>query len=447
MHTCFELGTEQVAESYVTILRNLPPQYFVEHEISELKAVCGHADAGVRVVVPLVIGYLAQTMDANEWSTGLLELFTILSRDPGEEIRGKLGPLIAIYSKLIKNAKDRAQIEGKFSLLCRDRSAAVRKSAAMSIASLSEAMEPVARIVTIVPAAQLLLNDQDEEVRTTITSALGPLIHVIGSACDATLVSKFGAALAASDVNIVFSAAFSLPSVAVALGKKRFKELEAGFEAASSASDPRIRRTLAFGMWEYAGLFSSQSLHTQAAHTFLQDVPMVAIGAMSHLSDLLKFVPTPGDFLRYLIDPLGEKDWRVRIVISGQVRKCADVFEQEKLLPIATTLLSDPVWAVRRDAAQSVAALVSRRTMRTFVSLGKAGTVPERMAAAWVFALLNSQQVTRSVVHRLKAMLNDRVPNVRASAAKAILRHQAAVPDLQRLIPTIQQDSDPDVRS
>jgi hypothetical protein len=296
-----------------------------------------------------------------------------------------------------------------------------------------------------VPAARLLLNDASPAVRSLMTRNLGPLIASVGEKCDAVMVSKFTSALSSPDLSLCFAAAYAFPAVALALGRRRFPELLGGFEAVVVAPEFRVRRTIAFGLFEYAAIVPQKEL-VESVVTFLKDLPTVAIGIYAHFDRILPALPNPGEFIAFLRDAQAQPDWRLRLEISAQIRQCGAFFDRAILLGIAKGLAVDPVWKVRKDAAVSVAAFLSDEDLPFLFSLATGGNVVERIAAAGVIENLRPALVHEPVVEWLNALVNDKVANVRAAAARAVAAHARDVPALRELRMTLRRDTDPDVR-
>jgi HEAT repeat protein len=346
---------------------------------------------------------------------------------------------------MLNGPKERAQLSGKFSLLCRDQEEEVRKSAAEAIVALSEVNDPLSRLVTVVPAARLLLNDASAVVRSLTTRNLGPLIASIGANCDAVIVSKFSAALSSSDLGLCFAAAYAFPAVVLVLGKRRFPELAAGFEAVVNSPEYRVRRTIAFGLFEYSAVIPQKEF-SDVVFSFLKDVGTVSIGIFANFHRLLPVLPQPTQCIKYLRNPQAYKDWRIRFEISKQARLCVQFFDRAELLKIAQTLAGDAVWKVRKDSAVSIATLMEVEDVVFLIQLAEKTSVMGRLSAAWIIQWLRPELLIDAVVERLGALVRDDVVNVRAAAARAVIAHAGDVPKIQELVQTIKRDEDPDVR-
>jgi hypothetical protein len=87
-----------------------------------------------------------------------------------------------------------------------------------------------------------------------------------------------------------YAVAFSFPAVANALGPARFiGELQPALKLCIGADDIRTHRTLAFGLAAFAKVVPRVSL-TGIAFDLARDVPDVAIGVISQLSELLPLI-------------------------------------------------------------------------------------------------------------------------------------------------------------
>ena len=446
VHECFGSESESLVDSYATILTRISMDNFLLNEIPVLKKLCHSDDEDVRYVVVEVLELLSTSeLDTNKWAVHLLEIITILTNDSDTTIRAELPIIIGLYARHIKDGKQIAQLAAKFSLFCRDSGTNVRAKAAEAIVTLSQAVDAMTRIVTIVPAAHVLLSDQSEKVRSMVTRNLGPLIASIGSSVDALMVAKYVTAMASVDVNVAYATAYSFPAVALCLGRERFHELESGFEAAANSNEFRIRRTLAFSFCQYAALMERGSVG-KLAMSFLRDVSTVAIGIVSNLQLLLELVESPKEFLFCLQRPSKHKEWRMRFAVAQQVQLCQSIFDRVALLDIAKDLIEDPVWKVRRQACSSMAELIRPGDLDYLYKLTTSENRHSRMAACWVLELLPDEMITDKATQYLTTLCSDPVPNVRISLARAAHAHRN-VAHMKNVIERLKSDLDIDVRN
>ena len=446
VHACFSSDSDEIVECYTSILSRISMDNFLLNEMPVLKQFCHSDNDDVRCTVVDVLETMSKLeLDTNKWSSHLLEMMSLLTSDSDPSIREELPIIIGLYAPKIQDQKQIAQLAAKFSLFCRDSDPRVRMRAAEAIVSLSQAVDRMTRLVTIVPAAHLLLSDPREKVRSTITRNLGPLIASIGSSVDSLIVTKYSAAMASCDVNLSFATAYAFPAVALCLGSSRFHEIESGFEAAVNSTEYRIRRTLAFSFCQYASMMDKETLRT-VAMSFLRDISSVAIGVVSNLRMLVELVETPSEFLFCLQDPERYSEWRMRFTIARQIRLCLNVFERGALIDIAMTLIGDPVWKVRREAASSLAELLRPCDLDRVFELTKSENRHIRMAVCWTIELLPSELITRNYVQYLSNLCNDVVPNVRLSLAQAVHAHRN-LPHLKYIVERLMADLDIDVRN
>jgi hypothetical protein len=182
---------------------------------------------------------------------------------------------------------------------------------------------------------------------------------VIGSAVSPALLGHYSLLLSHPNADVQYTAAFSFSAVALSVGPTRFSaELLHPFHRCCSSPDVRVRRTLSFALASFAAVVDRSAL-TDAAFDLVRDVPDVSIGAISSLSDILPLVDDQAAFVVCLRSP-GARfvAWRMRIVVSQQLRRCAPFFDRTMLLDCASELIDDAVACVRIDAVRSVGALM-----------------------------------------------------------------------------------------
>jgi hypothetical protein len=450
IHTVVARASEQFAECYSSILISLRIENFRSQEIPFLKDCCRDEAVTVRLVVVSVLNYLSESMDISLWTSDFLDLIKTLGTDPAVEVRRQVTALVAIYSRYLKhNPGAQAFLHAEFDVLSRDTSPQVRKSAAEAIVTLCDSTEHSAMEYVIKPPAMELLEDPSPEVRNVMTRNLGPLITSFGKDCCKELVTKYVASLSSWDIHLVFAAAYSFPAVALTLTRARWQELESGFQNAATSREYRVRRTLAYGLACYSIVLDEKSMII-VLNSFLNDpFPEVVMGVMSCLRQLVELIQDKGQFLicveKVTEMALSGHCWRLRLAISKQLRMCIGIFDRAVLLKIAKNLLCDETWIVRRDAAITVAELISESEMKFLIEYGHGKCASKRCAAAWVIAEL--ERLHSGAVKLIVTLGNDAVPNVRMSAGMAAVVHAKCSSKLRDLISRLKKDADPDVRA
>lgn len=449
-----DIGTDQsdqYAESYAALVVKLKTDYFVKYEVPFLQELSQNDDEITRLTVANILLFLVEHINPSLWYNGLVSILSDLSSDSSAEIRTKIPPLFALYTKQLQSPKEKMQLSAKFVLFIRDSADSVRVAAAESLVTLCTALDASSNLVTVIPAARQLLNDQSEQTRTTMKKNIGPLVAQLGKQADRSLVSQYCNALFSTDVNIAYAAAYSFPAVAISIGADRFDELQSGFEHASASREYMVRRTLAYGLIEYAEVFGEDDLY-ETAINFLKDVPNVSIGILTNLDQYIEMmIDKKDDFLFALQNPSRFKEWRLRMEISKQIRKCQKYFKREDLIEIAKQLVVDSVWVVRCDAADSFVQLMNEDDVKFACDLATHSEYYVREEASRIIRLMESKYVDKNeddIFEVLKKLSTDKVANVKIEAARAtryLLKEREGNEILKSIYIKLKNDSDADV--
>jgi len=288
-----------------------------------------------------------------------------------------------------------------------------------------------------------------------------------------------------TDNEIAHHCAFSLPAVALTLGRKNWILLKNAYDRLASDMQWKVRHIVASSIHELAVILG-EDLATEdlvpVFSGFMKDLDEVRIGALKHLADFLKFLRPPDRnlFLPRLSEFLltdNEWNWRFREELAEQLLAAVNLFTPEDsrrhLTPIAISLLLDKVAAVRQVALSLVTELVKHVSTEPVLLRGLLGDLAEWFAHSkrWnqrqTFALLCSQLVTKRVLSEelfacdvLPHLLDlswDSVPNVRLSVARTVATNimaqeffcSAENPHhevLTQVLKRLQGDKDRDVR-
>lgn len=448
VHNSIENESDQFAESYASLAVKLPTDYFLANEVPYLQELVQSEDAFIRMTVASILLFLVEHIDPSLYYDSLLSILTTLSTDDDEDIRAKIPALIALFTKQLKSPRQKALLSGKIVLFTHDSCSDVRTATAECLTTLCLALDPSSRLVTVIPVVRLLLNDQCEQTRNTMRSNLGPIISQLGKFADRSLVSQFCNSLFSPDVNICFPSAYSFPAVALSIGPERFDELRSGLESAASSREYKVRRTLSFGLIEFASILKKEFL-LELLTTFLKDIPTVAIGIFTNYDIYLKLIEDRKDeFLTYLQNPQRYSEWRLRLTISQQCRKLTQFFQREDLLEIVKPLTNDKVYTVRKDAAITFSLFMDEQDVEFIKTLSDSSQFYEREEAANIIEY-SSHNWIQEFVKILQKLSDDHVANVRIAAAKAtkkLIKKFGFNSDLNNLIKKFEADSDIDVK-
>ena len=173
--------------------------------------------------------------------------------------------------------------------------------------------------------------------------------------------------------------AYSLPAVALTLGRSNWPVLRDTYEALAADMHWKVRRTLAFSIHHLAAILGrdiAQSDLLPVFNGFIKDLDEVRIGVLKHLGHFLRmlrpqnrrdFLPRMDEFLR----TDNENNWRFRLELALQLGEIIELFSphdcQTFLVPITLVLMADKVVHMRRTCY----AVVSGRGRSWLGSIGR----------------------------------------------------------------------------
>ena len=250
------------------------------------------------------------------------------------------------------------------------------------------------------------------------------------------------------DNDIARHCAFSLPAVALTLGRTNWPLLKETYESLANDMQWKVRRTLASSIHELGVILGEDVASTDLVpifNGFIKDLDEVRIGVLKHLAEFLKllgeeernsYLPRLEEFLK--MD--NERNWRFRLELTEQLGILVPIFSAdqltEHLAPIAVTLVQDKVAAVRKAATQVLSVMLGslqsagelelcRSTVASLVScLATSSHWTRRQTYAQLVGQLLTalpwQEVSTHLLPHLLNLTEDRVPNVRLQVANVI---------------------------
>uniref|UniRef100_A0A8C5K8C8 Serine/threonine-protein phosphatase 4 regulatory subunit 1 n=2 Tax=Jaculus jaculus TaxID=51337 RepID=A0A8C5K8C8_JACJA len=289
------------------------------------------------------------------------------------------------------------------------------------------------------------------------------------------------------DTEIAKHCAYSLPGVALTLGRQNWHCLRETYETLASDMQWKVRRTLAFSIHELAVILGDQLTAADLVpifNGFLKDLDEVRIGVLKHLHDFLKLlhIDKRREYLYQLQEFLvtdNSRNWRFRAELAEQLILLLELYSPrdvyDYLRPIALNLCADKVSSVRWISYKLVGEMVKKLNTATPPTFGvdlihelveNFGRCPKWSGRqAFVFVCqtvieddcLPMDQFAVHLMPHLLTLANDRVPNVRVLLAKTLRQtllekeyflasascHQEAV---EQTIMALQMDRDSDVK-
>uniref|UniRef100_A0A2K6FQ73 Serine/threonine-protein phosphatase 4 regulatory subunit 1 n=1 Tax=Propithecus coquereli TaxID=379532 RepID=A0A2K6FQ73_PROCO len=174
------------------------------------------------------------------------------------------------------------------------------------------------------------------------------------------------------DTEIAKHCAYSLPGVALTLGRQNWHCLRETYETLASDMQWKVRRTLAFSIHELAVILGDQLTAADLVpifNGFLKDLDEVRIGVLKHLHDFLKLLHTDKrrEYLYQLQEFLvtdNSRNWRFRAELAEQLILLLELYSPrdvyDYLRPIALNLCADKVSSVRWISYKLVSEMVKK---------------------------------------------------------------------------------------
>ncbi|XP_029287279.1 serine/threonine-protein phosphatase 4 regulatory subunit 1 isoform X2 [Cottoperca gobio] len=289
------------------------------------------------------------------------------------------------------------------------------------------------------------------------------------------------------DTEIAKHCAFSLPGVALTLGRQNWHCLKETYETLATDVQWKVRRTLAFSIHELAVILGDQLTAADLVpifNGFLKDLDEVRIGVLKHLYDFLKLLHA--DKRREYLYQLQEfmvtdnsRNWRFRYELAEQLILIIELYSHydvyDYLRQIALTLCSDKVSEVRWISYKLVVEILQKLYACGADDLGlnfiNELTVRFCHCPKWVgrqaFAFICQaiveedcmpmEQFGQHLLPSLLSLSSDPVANVRVLVAKALRQSVmekayfkepgcAYSDELEETVMALQSDKDRDVR-
>ncbi|XP_031679777.1 serine/threonine-protein phosphatase 4 regulatory subunit 1-like [Oncorhynchus kisutch] len=289
------------------------------------------------------------------------------------------------------------------------------------------------------------------------------------------------------DTEIAKHCAFSLPGVALTLGRQNWHCLKDTYETLATDVQWKVRRTLAFSIHDLALILGDQLTAADLVpifNGFLKDLDEVRIGVLKHLYDFLKLLHAENrrEYLYQLQEFMvtdNSRNWRFRYQLAEQLILIMELYSHDDvynyLRQIALTLCSDKVSEVRWISYQLVVEILQKMYACGAHELGlnfsnelivRFCHCPKwvgRQAFAFICQAIVEEDcmpMDQFAQHLLPSLLSlslDPVANVRVLVAKALRQSvmekayfkepgSAYLEELEETVMTLQADKDRDVR-
>ncbi|XP_075441482.1 serine/threonine-protein phosphatase 4 regulatory subunit 1 isoform X1 [Ascaphus truei] len=289
------------------------------------------------------------------------------------------------------------------------------------------------------------------------------------------------------DTEIAKHCAYSIPGVALTLGRENWHCLRDTYETLAADMQWKVRRTLAFSIHELALILGDSLTAADLLpifNGFLKDLDEVRIGVLKHLYDFLKLLQN--DKRREYLYQLQEfmvtdncRNWRFRAELAEQLILLLELYSArdiyDYLLPMTLNLCGDKVSSVRWISYKLVSEMAKKlyHAPTPSLVLDLLNELVERFCRSqkwsarqtFVFICqaiieedcLPMDLFTINLMPHLLHLASDKVPNVRVLLAKTLKQtllekeyfltsansHQEAV---EQTIMALQMDYDSDVK-
>nr|AAF69597.1 PRO1085 [Homo sapiens] len=184
------------------------------------------------------------------------------------------------------------------------------------------------------------------------------------------------------DTDIAKHCAYSLPGVALTLGRQNWHCLKDTYETLASDVQWKVRRALAFSIHELAVILGDQLTAADLVpifNGFLKDLDEVRIGVLRHLYDFLKLLHEDKrrDYLYQLQEFVvtdNSRNWRFRYELAEQLILILELYSPndvyDYLMHIALKLCADQVSEVRWISFKLVVAILQKFYSNSESALG-----------------------------------------------------------------------------
>ncbi|XP_067316453.1 serine/threonine-protein phosphatase 4 regulatory subunit 1 [Pseudorasbora parva] len=289
------------------------------------------------------------------------------------------------------------------------------------------------------------------------------------------------------DTEIAKHCAFSLPGVALTLGRQNWHCLKDTYETLATDVQWKVRRTLAFSIHELAVILGDQLTAADLVpifNGFLKDLDEVRIGVLKHLYDFLKLLHAEKrrEYLYQLQEFMvtdNSRNWRFRYELAEQLILIIELYSHndiyDYLRQIALNLCSDKVSEVRWISYKLVVVILQKLYSCEAHDLGQ-NYINElimrfchcpkwvgRQAFAFICQAIVEEdcmpmdQFAQHLLPSLLSLSSDPVPNVRVLVAKALRQSVLEKPyfkdpgsaysdELEEALSELRMDKDRDVR-
>lgn len=400
-----ETNNLEYATSLANAISEIADNYFQDNIdfIKFIEEMARHKKWIIKATAVTVLEFIGGSMNLTKSYKDIVNIIVLLNSDPSDELRKLLPSMIDSYVGKIKNKELSMKLYNIVTLLASDLKASVRLKTTEALYSIAGKMDDESKFIIIEPIIFKLVDDPDKSVRTLAISRMSLLLSTFKERISNELVSKFCSILNEDVYEKSYQVAFSFSVVALSIGKERFNnELLPAFRNAIQSSDQRIRRTLSFAFVSLLNLLDPKDIKDLSL-SLLNDLPFVSIGIMTNLCEILSHLDEYDSYIPYLVNPSKYCNWRMRLQVSKELRKCKQYFSNEILIKSAYELLDDEIAKIREDATISFTKLMTEDDIHYIKDLVESENHWLRLCAAIIMKNMDHKFIplTKDLISKL----------------------------------------------
>ncbi|CAM9695084.1 unnamed protein product, partial [Chrysoparadoxa australica] len=395
---------QTAGEALVCVAQHLKPSDLGQYVLTIVLQLAHDDDhEELRMTAAQLLNELAECLGEDLCKQFVVPEMVSLSADPAFRVRKATALSLHNVCRIVTGAGRTDRLFPAYIRLTKDDMYKVRKACTESLVEISKAVGSAVGVEQLTAVFLSLASDPSKVVRQGALQHLGPFISTLpGEKVSKQLLEYFvGAAMAPrltlaggagdshtpgqqqepeevsteesdlrADAELRLYSAFSFPAVVVTVGPSRWGEVKEAFQHLARDREWNVRKTLAHSLHELAKVLTPDQVEEDIlpeVQPFLHDTEEVRIGIVRCLAEMLAQLRPKSreEQLETLSDMLKSTNgfnWRLRELLADQLPGLCDLFPpmtvSATIVPLAFTLLVDPVSAVREKAFLSVGSLI-----------------------------------------------------------------------------------------
>lgn len=396
-------------EGYLAIIHHILPvtAKLLEDEKAEVRVAASSTlvdianllkpeDLGQHVLT--VVLQLAHEDDTEETRMTAAELLNMLAECLGQDLCQQFiipeivslaeDPVFRVRKSTALNFHNVCKVGGEYELferlmpafvrLSKDDMYRVRRACADSIYNIAQYVSDDIKVGVLVEIFLRFTQDPSRLVKQSVLQQSGKFLSTLPSRCiNETLLGHYCSMATGptgdigTDNELCHHCAFTLPAVALAMGRERWKELRGVYHELIQSRNPEVRMTLAASLHEIAKFLGEQKTVEEELipifEELIQDIESVQMGTVKYLADFLVHLSRPCRIsyipqMHTILHQVNPFNWRFRECLAVQLPVLIDMPGAGNvyvaLFPLVMTLLQDPVASVRKAAFAGVAKMI-----------------------------------------------------------------------------------------